>query len=146
MEDYDTISPMNDIVRALIGGGLIGVAAGGLLALTGKTAGVSGIVEGILRGEKGEWGWKLAFALGLVSGGVVLRFAMPEALPGAAPRGMALVVVGAFLAGFGARIGGGCTSGHGVCGIGRLSRRGLVGTVVFMVAGAITVFLLRVFG
>jgi len=131
--------------HALAGGALIGAAAAGLLVLTGKTAGVSGIVEGVLRGEKGEWGWKAAFVLGLVAGGLILRFTMPETLAVSAPRALPFVVAGGLLVGFGARLGGGCTSGHGVCGIGRLSRRGLVGTVIFMVAGAVTVFLMRKF-
>lgn len=142
------ISRMNweEVVRPLAGGSLIGLAAAGLLVLTGKTAGVSGIVDGVVRGEEGEWGWKAAFVLGLIAGGIVLRFAMPEALPTSAPRGLPLIAIGGLLVGFGARLGGGCTSGHGVCGIGRLSRRGLVGTLVFMAAGAATVFLLRRFG
>jgi uncharacterized protein len=129
--------------HALAGGALIGAAAAGLLVLTGKTAGVSGIVDGVLRGEKGEWGWKAAFVLGLLAGGLILRFTMPETLAASAPRSLPLIAVGGLLVGFGARLGGGCTSGHGVCGIGRLSRRGLVGTVIFMVAGALTVFILR---
>ena len=128
--------------HALAGGALIGLAAGILLVLTGKTAGVSGVVDGVLRGEKGEWGWKIAFVAGLVAGGMALRFAMPESLPAAAPRALPLVAAGGLLVGFGARLGGGCTSGHGVCGIGRLSRRGLVGTLVFMAAGVVTVFVL----
>jgi len=125
------------------GGALIGAAAAVLLVLTGKTAGVSGIVDGVLRAEKGEWGWKAAFVLGLVAGGLVLRFTMPQTLPASAPRSLALVAVGGLLVGFGARLSGGCTSGHGVCGIGRLSRRGLVGTLIFMAAGILTVFVLR---
>ena len=136
----------HDIAGPLAGGALIGLAAGALLLLTGKTAGVSGIVEGVLRGESGEWGWKAAFVLGLIAGGFVLRLAMPETLPTAAPRALPFIIIGGLLVGFGARIGGGCTSGHGVCGIGRLSRRGLVGTLVFMIAGALTVFLLRRLG
>ena len=136
----------HQIVRPLAGGALIGIAAAARLVLTGKTAGVSGIVDGVLRGERGEWGWKAAFALGLISGGIVLRFAMAEALPTSAPRSLPLVAAGGLLVGFGARLGGGCTSGHGVCGIGRLSRRSIVGTLVFMAAGVATVFLLRRLG
>lgn len=132
----------HEIARPLAGGTLIGLAAGVLLVLTGKTAGVSGIVDGVLRGEKGEWGWKAAFVAGLVAGGVALRFVLPESLAAVAPRALPWVAAGGLLVGFGARLGGGCTSGHGVCGIGRLSRRGLVGTLVFMAAGAATVFLL----
>jgi hypothetical protein len=131
--------------HALAGGALIGAAAAGLLVLTGKTAGCSGILDGVLRGEKGEWGWKAAFVLGLVAGGIILRFTMPGTLAASAPRALPFVVVGGLLVGFGARLGGGCTSGHGVCGIGRLSRRGIIGTIIFMVAGAVTVFLMRKF-
>jgi uncharacterized membrane protein YedE/YeeE len=129
--------------QVLAGGALIGVAAAGLLLLTGKTAGVSGIVDGVLRGEKGEWGWKAAFVLGLVAGGLVLRFAMPETLATSAPRALPLVAIGGLLVGFGARLSGGCTSGHGVCGMGRLSLRGMVGTIIFIVVGAVTVFVMR---
>jgi uncharacterized protein len=132
----------DDVARPLAGGALIGISAALLLVLTGKTAGVSGIVDGVLRGEKDEWRWKAAFVVGLIAGGVILRLAMPGTLAAAAPRALWLVVLGGILVGFGARIGGGCTSGHGVCGIGRLSRRGIVGTLVFMAAGAVTVFVL----
>ncbi len=131
--------------QVVAGGALLGTAAAGLLVLTGKTAGVSGIVEGVIRGEKGEWGWKAAFVLGLIAGGIILRFLMPASLASGAPRAIPLVAVGGLLVGFGARLSGGCTSGHGICGMGRLSMRGAVGTGVFMVAGAITVFLLRKF-
>ena len=131
---------------ALLGGALIGLAAAGLLVLTGKTAGVSGIVDGFLRGEKGEWGWKAAFLAGLVSGGLLLAWRNPSALAEAPPRALPWVVAGGLLVGFGARIGGGCTSGHGVCGIGKGSLRGLVGTALFIAAGALTVLLLRRLG
>ena len=127
---------------ALLGGALIGLAAAGLLALTGKTAGVSGILDGVLRREREEWGWKAAFLAGLVSGGLLIGWQMPAALAGDPPRTWPYVIAGGLLVGFGARLGGGCTSGHGVCGIGRGSLRGLVGTVFFIAAGALTVFLL----
>ena len=129
--------------QVLAGGALIGVAAAGLLLLTGKTAGVSGIVDGVLRGEKGEWGWKAAFVLGLVAGGLVLRFAMPETLATSAPRALPLVAIGGLLVGFGARLSGGCTSGHGVCGVARLSPRSFAATATFIAAGLLTVFLMR---
>jgi uncharacterized membrane protein YedE/YeeE len=128
---------------ALFGGALIGLAAAGLLVLTGKTAGVSGIVDGVLRGDRGEWRWKVAFLVGLVAGGLLLAWRAPAALAHDAPRAWPFVIVGGLLVGFGARLGGGCTSGHGVCGVGRGSLRGLVGTAVFIVAGAFTVLLLR---
>jgi uncharacterized membrane protein YedE/YeeE len=131
---------------ALLGGALIGLAAAGLLVLTGKTAGVSGIVDGVLRGETGEWRWKAAFLAGLVSGGLLLAWRMPHALADGPPRSWPFVIAGGLLVGFGARFGGGCTSGHGVCGIGRGSLRGIVGTTIFITAGVLTVALLRWFG
>jgi uncharacterized membrane protein YedE/YeeE len=127
----------------LVGGALVGLAAGVLLWLTGKTAGVSGILEGVLRGERGEWAWKACFLLGLFAGGLLLAQRLPSALPSAPPRSWPLVIAGGLLVGFGARLGGGCTSGHGVCGIGRGSLRGLVGTALFIAAGALVVLLAR---
>ena len=127
---------------APLGGALIGLAAAGLLVLTGKTAGVSGILDGVLRGESVEWRWKIAFLAGLVSGGLLLAWRLPSALAAGPPRAWPWVIAGGLFVGFGARLGGGCTSGHGVCGIGRGSLRGLVGTVVFIAAGALTVLLL----
>src|SRR5262245_46108996 len=134
------------MLAALFGGALIGLAAAGLLVLTGKTAGVSGIVDGCLRGESGEWAWKSAFLAGLMSGGLLLAWRLPSALAEGPPRAMPYVIAGGLLVGFGARLGGGCTSGHGVCGIGRGSLRGLVGTAVFIAAGAVAVFVLRRLG
>ena len=96
----------HDLERPLAGGALIGLAAGALLLLTGKTAGVSGILEGALRGEKGEAGWKAAFLLGLIAGGLVLRFVLPDALAQIAPRALPLIAAGGVLVGFGARLGG----------------------------------------
>ena len=131
------------MVQALLGGALIGLAAAGLLVLTGKTAGVSGILDGVLRGERGEWGWKAAFLAGLVAGGLLLDWRLPSALALGAPRALPWTIAGGLLVGFGARLGGGCTSGHGVCGIGRASLRGLVGTALFIASGALTVLLFR---
>ncbi len=138
--DWATVWP------ALLGGTLIGVSASALLVLTGKTAGVSGIVDGVLRGEKGELGWKVAFAAGLIVGGAVLLWLAPDKLPAAAPRSLPLALSAGLLVGFGTRVGGGCTSGHGVCGIGRLSVRGIVATCVFIAVGAVTVIVLRMIG
>lgn len=131
---------------AALGGALIGLAAAGLLVLTGKTAGVSGVLDGVLRGESGEWRWKAAFLAGLVAGGTLLAWRMPAALASEPPRAWPFVIAGGLLVGFGARLGGGCTSGHGVCGIGRGSLRGLVGTAIFIVAGVLTVLVLRTLG
>lgn len=130
----------------LLGGALIGLAAAGLLVLAGKTAGVSGILDGVLRGEAGEWRWKASFLAGLVAGGSLLAWRLPAALASGPPRSWPLVIAGGLLVGFGARLGGGCTSGHGVCGIGRGSLRGVVGTAFFVAAGVLTVLLLRSLG
>lgn len=127
----------------LLGGLMIGAASASLLALTAKTAGISGILEGILTREKGELGWKAAFVLGLLAGGVGLAFLLPDNLAREALRPLPLMIVAGLLVGFGTRLGGGCTSGHGVCGIGRLSLRSILGTVTFIAAGAITVVVAR---
>ena len=135
--DWQTIAP------ALLGGALIGVAGAALLALTGKVAGVSGIVDGLVRWERPELPWKAAFVAGLFLGGVLLARFRPEALPSAMARPPGWLLAGGFLVGFGARMGQGCTSGHGVCGIGRLSLRGLAATCVFIAVGAATVLAWR---
>ena len=127
----------------LAGGLMIGVASAGLLALTAKTAGISGILDGILRREKGELSWKAAFVLGLVAGGVGLVLVRPELLAEKSLQPLPLMAVAGALVGFGTRFGGGCTSGHGVCGIGRLSKRSIFGTVTFIATGALTVLALR---
>lgn len=136
----------SEVWPPLLGGGLIGVAAAALLLLTGKTAGISGIVDGVVRNERGEVAWKAAFVVGLVAGGVLLAVTRPEVLPDRAPRGLPLAIVAGLLVGFGTRLGGGCTSGHGVCGIGRMSGRGLIGTCIFIAVAAATVFVMRVWG
>ncbi|MCB9935373.1 MAG: YeeE/YedE family protein [Planctomycetes bacterium] len=126
-----------------LGGGTIGVAAATLLALTGKTAGISGVLDGLVRVERGQLDWKIPFVLGLVAGGVAMVFLLPENLAETGLRSWPLMIVAGLLVGFGTRLGGGCTSGHGVCGIGRLSVRSVVGTVTFIAFGAATVLAAR---
>ncbi len=128
---------------AAVGGAMIGVAAAALLVLTGKTAGISGILDGLVRREKSEMGWKAAFVLGLLVGGVGLVLFLPEHLPNQGLRSWPMMAVAGLLVGFGTRLGGGCTSGQGVCGIGRFSTRSIVGTVTFIAVGAITVVVAR---
>jgi uncharacterized protein len=125
----------SDVAAPLAGGALIGIAAAGLLVLTGKTAGVSGILEGVVLREKGELGWKAAFLGGLLAGGALLLWLRPESFSAGPRPSLAWAVAGGLLVGFGTRLGGGCTSGHGVCGVGRLSKRSLVATCVFMGVG-----------
>ncbi len=121
---------------ALAGGALIGVAASLLLVFGRQTAGVSGIVAGLLR-PQGR-GWRAAFVLGLIAGGLVLLVTSPSAF-GGAPRGPGAVAAAGLLVGFGTRLGGGCTSGHGVCGTSRLSWPSMIAVVTFMATGIVTV-------
>ena len=126
----------------LLGGGLIGLSATLLLACNGRIAGISGIVNGALGLTRAEtWCW--FFLAGLIGGGLIYTYglgARPTPSYGFSPLTM---VLAGFLVGFGARMGGGCTSGHGVCGLGRLSLRSLVAVMVFMTTGFITVFVTR---
>ncbi len=134
-------------ISALFGGALIGLSAALLMLFTGRIAGISGIVGGCLVAAAGDREWRLAFIAGLIAAPVLGALVhLPLALP-RMPDSWFLIAVAGFLVGFGARMGGGCTSGHGVCGIARLSPRSLVATAVFMSAGFVVVFLVRhVFG
>ncbi len=125
---------------ALAGGALIGLAATVLLASLGRIAGISGLFNGALE-QRGDRAWRIAFLLGLV-GAAGAWFA----LSGAAPRSgfpLPWLLAGGLLVGFGTRLGNGCTSGHGICGLARLSPRSAVAVAVFMAAGFATVFVLR---
>ena len=129
-------------LASLVGGGLIGLAATGLLWANGRIAGVSGIVDNLVkRTPASEWRWRAAFVAGLViAGGLAMHLSGTRSLsPYSAP---VLIVAGLFV-GFGTTLGGGCTSGHGVCGIGRMSKRSLVSTVVFVGTAMLTVFIVR---
>lgn len=128
-------------ISALIGGGLIGVAATLLYATLGRIAGISGILTNALEGESGDRAWRAMFLLGLVAGAAVWF-----TTAGVAPRvdfPWHWLVAGGLVVGFGTRLGSGCTSGHGICGLARLSRRSLVAVLVFMGAGFVTVYLVR---
>ena len=127
---------------ALIGGMLIGLAAAMFALLNGRIAGISGVLGGLLKPTRGDIGWRVAFIGGLVSASLVYGlFATLPAVQIDASY-VALVVAG-LLVGVGTRYGAGCTSGHGVCGLSRLSPRSLVATLAFMGAGFVTVFVLR---
>ncbi len=136
--DWPSFTPWS----ALAGGALIGVAAGLLVLLNGRIAGISGIVGGLLRPVRGDVMWRAAFALGLVGAPAVYLLAAP--LPVARiDAGTGALVVAGLLVGVGTRYGAGCTSGHGVCGLSRWSPRSLVATLAFMAAGFVTVGVLR---
>jgi uncharacterized membrane protein YedE/YeeE len=127
--------------RALGGGVLLGVAASLLWLSTGRAAGVSGILAGLFSPRSDERRWRALFLAGLVAGGLVLRIMLAPSAFAAAERGLPLVATAGLLVGFGARLGGGCTSGHGICGLGRLSLRSLIAVGVFMASGFLTVAL-----
>jgi uncharacterized membrane protein YedE/YeeE len=128
-------------VSSLLGGVLIGLAASALLWLDGKVAGISGIVGGLLRRD--EPVWRGAFVAGLVAGGALLRLALPSAFALTVAEPVPVVLAAGLLVGFGSQLGNGCTSGHGVCGVSRGSRRSLVATATFMATGIATVFVIR---
>lgn len=136
--DWTSFTP----ATAAIGGALIGLGAALLVLLNGRVAGVSGILGGLLQGDRAEAPWRAAFVVGLVA--APLAYAAFAALPPVeiATRPLVLVVAG-LLVGVGTRYGAGCTSGHGVCGIARLSPRSLVATGCFMATGFATVFVVR---
>lgn len=127
---------------ALIGGLLIGAAAALFMALSGRIAGISGIIGGLLRPARGDVGWRVAFAIGLIAAPMLFGLfgAMPSPVIDA---GWTQLIVAGLLVGIGTRYGAGCTSGHGVCGISRLSPRSLLATLLFMASGFATVFIVN---
>ena len=136
-----------DPISALVGGALIGLASVLSMLLTGRIAGISGILGGCLTLVADGRAWRVAFIVGLVLAPVasgLLGYPLPTPVM---PANWALIIVAGFLVGFGARLGGGCTSGHGVCGIARLSPRSIVATATFMGTAIIVVAVMRyVFG
>jgi uncharacterized membrane protein YedE/YeeE len=127
---------------SLAGGALIGLAAAMLVLFNGRVAGISGIVGGLLAPRRGEVGWRLAFVAGLLLAPAVLLLAASNPVP-RIDAGFGTLVVAGLLVGLGTSYGSGCTSGHGVCGLSRLSPRSLVATAAFMGAGIVTVFVAR---
>lgn len=129
-------------LSALLGGAIIGLAASIFLLFNGRIAGISGIVGGLFKPSKNDIGWRLAFVIGLLLAPTIygLCFVLPSIQ---IERGSLGLIIAGLLVGIGTRYGSGCTSGHGVCGISRLSPRSMVATVAFMLAGIITVFIIR---
>ncbi len=135
----DTFNP----ISALLGGLLIGASAALFLVLNGRIAGVSGILGGLIHPARSEIGWRLAFLAGLFAA-PLLYVALGGALPPIrVTPSIGLLIVAGLIVGFGTRLGAGCTSGHGVCGIGRGSPRSLAATAVFMITAILTVFITR---
>jgi len=130
-------------VTALIGGILIGISSTIMLAWNGRIAGISGMVHGLVTPSAGEINWRWIFLVGLISGGALYEYGTgmgPTPQFNLMPIAM---IIGGLLVGFGTRMGNGCTSGHGVCGLGRLSPRSLVAVITFLGTGMITVYVMR---
>jgi uncharacterized protein len=136
MQDFTPLS-------GAVGGALIGLAAALLLLLNGRIAGISGIVGGLLPPRAGDILWRLLFVAGLAIGALCVR--LYAGAPLAVPTGSSLFVLalGGVLVGFGSRLGSGCTSGHGICGLARLSPRSMVAVATFMGSAMLTVFVMR---
>lgn len=128
-------------ISSLIGGILIGLSSLLMLGFNGRIAGISGIVGGLWGASPSERGWRAAFLAGLLGGGLLVLLVAPRAFGDGSPASMPFIIVAGLLVGFGTRTGGGCTSGHGVCGMSRLSARSIVATLIFMTVAAITVLL-----
>ena len=136
--DWNAFSPWS----SLAGGALIGIAAAMLALLNGRIAGISGVLGGLLKPVRGDIGWRVAFIVGLLSAPLLYLLVGKVMRPQIDASYAALLLAG-LLVGVGTRYGSGCTSGHGVCGLSRLSGRSLAATAVFMGAGFVTVFVTR---
>jgi uncharacterized protein len=130
-------------IASLLGGVLIGLSASAMLLFNGKIAGISGIVGGIVDFKKNDTLWRAAFVAGLVAGGLLMRLLSADAFVFGVLRSSGALILAGFMVGFGARLGNGCTSGHGVCGISRFSGRSIVATLIFIVIGAATVYVIN---
>ncbi|MDO8271203.1 MAG: YeeE/YedE family protein [Gammaproteobacteria bacterium] len=130
---------------SLGGGILLGIASAVFILINGRILGISGILGGLLAPKTGDVGWRIAFVLGMLAAPITLSLLTPDDFL-SAPRieaSYVLIVIAGLLVGYGTRLGSGCTSGHGVCGLSRLSPRSMVATGIFMAAGFAVVFLIR---
>jgi hypothetical protein len=132
-------------IASSVGGILIGISAVMLLLFNGRIAGISGVAGQILAPKEGDLSWRVAFVVGLIVAGVASFVVAPELFAIDIDRSFVAVGLAGLLVGFGTRLGSGCTSGHGVCGLGRLSARSLASVVTFIIAGAMVVFAVRTF-
>jgi uncharacterized protein len=135
-----------DWINAGLGGILIGISVSLMLLWNGRVTGISGIINGTLAPVKGDTLWRVLFIAGLFLGGFVLKFFLPNTFSGTLNTGLGTTMLAGLLVGFGTVLGSGCTSGHGICGISRLSPRSLVATVAFIVAGVLAVVVFKKLG
>jgi len=139
---------MDTVILPLTGGVLIGLASAMVMIWNGRIAGISGIVEGVISprfadDKPVDFMWKTWFLVGLIVMGGILLIVRPESFPTTMPRSTVAIAIAGLLVGFGTRLGSGCTSGHGVCGMSRFSTRSIVATLTFMATGGITVAMIR---
>ena len=134
-----------EFVMPLLGGVLIGISSAIMLLFNGRITGISGIFGGMLFKQGEERKWRTSFVAGLFAGGIGLQYFNPEFFINTSGRSLLVLVIAGLLVGIGTQIGSGCTSGHGVCGIGRLSPRSLVATIVFVFAGMVLVAIIQPF-
>jgi uncharacterized membrane protein YedE/YeeE len=130
-------------IASTLGGALIGLSAAMLLLLNGRIAGISGILSGAVQPDDEQFSWKLTFVAGLLVGGIVMWAIEPQLFAVTVERSYMALAIAGVLVGVGTRLGNGCTSGHGVCGLSRFSLRSLIATVSFMVSGAVSVFVIN---
>lgn len=133
-----------EVLMPLLGGAIIGLSASFMLLFNGRVTGISGIYSSVFRSEASERGAKFIFVLGLIVGGLIMANSGLEVFE-EITTSKGLIVVAGLLVGFGTRMGSGCTSGHGICGLSRQSPRSLSNVMSFMIAGVITVFILNMF-
>lgn len=140
----DIVVNVDSWIRAAVGGGMIGLAAALMIIFNGRIAGISGVLGGLVLDRKQvELPWRAMFLGGLMLGALLVSLARPALAEATLQTGWVGMIAAGLIVGFGTRMGSGCTSGHGVCGIGRLSQRSIVATCTFMAAGFVTVFVLR---
>ena len=125
--------------QPLFGGILIGLAVTWMLLSTGRVTGISGIISSAITNEERTL-WRILFILGMISGGLILKFQDSDFFANTTDRSLVVIVVAGLLVGFGTTMANGCTSGHGICGLSRLSKRSLLATLTFMLFGFLTVF------
>lgn len=131
-------------LASLLGGAMIGLAAILLMAFHGRIAGMTGILSGLLPPLSNDWAWRAAFIAGaIVAPALIIIVAEVSAVPFESPVPTPWLIIGGLIVGIGVHFGGGCTSGHGVCGLARLSPRSIAATLIFMASTALTVFVVR---
>lgn len=137
---------INECISGLLGGALIGVSVSIMFVFNGRVTGISGIISSLLQNPFKQSSWRFFFLAGLLAGGFILAFSFPDMISNDSESPLPTVMLAGLLVGFGTVLGSGCTSGHGVCGISRLSIRSLVATLVFIISGMASIMFFRAVG